>query len=791
MSAGAALPGSRRQLFALAALFAAIVAVRLLAVYPPTLRHDPAHIALQACRILDGERPLFWSGQAWMGSALTYVEAACFAVFGKSTLVMSVYAWCCSAAWVGLSLALAWRFFGPRAALLSAAFWVVPSAPMLYWASQARGDFHALFIATPAILLLAHDLARRHAAGLDSRWRTAFFGLVCGFAFWQNMAIGPCLVVTFVVLMAQLRRRFWTQFVWWYSPAWLIGFGPVLLYNARNGWPLLHQGGGLQAPAAAARAVAAFAGNALPAFWGLSLQGGARTVRGALALAFLLWAAAVFALALARAVRGAASREERLALQLALGLVGLQLVVIFATGYGKSLATRANPSLFFFSLWSVVPAILAAALVGDGPPQRWPRRALAAPLAILLALNLPAPWAQAERLAEAWRDPGPVVRTFPDPANRMVAALKSAGLSNGYLEDSLRSVALTLAGLGSVEVARPFAERVVEYSLRADAAERFFWVSGGGVGAGVFAPLGVTFASLGKRGREVFHAFRRAERAESLIEGFELQVSQGQRDAGLMVDRRVGTSWALPQPLPEAWLRFDFRRAEPVSSITLLPRDSGGVPNHLVVQRSADGVAWETAAEWRSVGPVFWSVRHPFLKVIKPRCELVLPAPRPARFLRLLVPAQRGRLDLREVYVAREDAAPPAPVALDDELAAIDRELAPLKATHQVAGDHWFMSALALRGFGVEFLPNRCVDNAGRRNPFLAADLPLDFSRPLALIVPAAHAGSVAHDLERARVPHRLSAHQRYTVFVTGPARVPVARYWSGFDLLETARAAP
>ena len=233
---------SRRQLLVLVGLFLAILAVRLLSVYPPTLRHDAATIALQACRILDGERPIFWSGQAWMGAAGTYVEAALFLLLGKNSLVMSLYAWACSAVWILLSLLLAWRFFGPRTATYSAVIWLVPTSALMYWSSQARNDFHFFFIATPLILLQTHDIVRRFRAGERVAARMALLGFVGGFSFWQNMAIGPCLVVTFAVLALQLGWPFWRRLVWFYAPAWLVGFSPVLYYNLSHELVLRRQG---------------------------------------------------------------------------------------------------------------------------------------------------------------------------------------------------------------------------------------------------------------------------------------------------------------------------------------------------------------------------------------------------------------------------------------------------------------------------------------------------------------------------------------------------------------------
>ena len=51
---------------------------------------DTATVGLMGIRILQGERPLFYYGQNYMGALEAYVAAALFRLFGVSTTVLSL-----------------------------------------------------------------------------------------------------------------------------------------------------------------------------------------------------------------------------------------------------------------------------------------------------------------------------------------------------------------------------------------------------------------------------------------------------------------------------------------------------------------------------------------------------------------------------------------------------------------------------------------------------------------------------------------------------------------------------
>lgn len=768
---------TRQPYFILAALFVAIIGIRLFSVYPPTLRHDPATIALQACRILDGERPIFWSGQAWMGTGGTYVEALLFSLFGKNTLVMSLYAWVCSSIWIFFSLLLALRFFGSRAAVYTAVIWLIPTKTLMYWSSQARNDFHAIFIATPVILLLTHAIVVRFRERKSIAGPVLFLGFFCGFSFWQNMAIGPCLVVTFVVLIVHLRRDFWTRYVWMYAPAWLLGFFPVLYYNITTDVALVRQGR-FKGLSVIAKAVYDLFTNVLPCFWGITLKGQPWTPWQAAQLFFVLWTLLLLGIYAGMVYRKWRRKEDLLVDQLVLGLLVFHVLVPTVTQYGRSFATEGNPILYLTNLYSVVfviPAVVFARWSGA------PRLLLALPFLIYFANNVSNTLFYPQRFFAALRQEGAAaIVHFPDPDHPYIQALQEKKLTHGYSEGM--APWLSLAGLHLVEFSRPHADRVADYALSVDGAKDIFWIRQPGLPE-AFSMIGSRFESSG----DIFFNFQKVPQTETLLDTYAVNVDHDFPEAAFLSDRRIDTFWELPAPLPESSIIFEFPAPERVGKITLLPKSYKSIPARLTLQSSPDGLTWKTIEEWQDADVFFWSVRHPFLKMVKPRSELVISRPEPVRFLRLVIPSQSGMFALREVYVYRTEPAGTPTVSLDEEVDSLAKALEPVKKTHLIVGDHYFMNYFKLAGFDVEFVSNQTTNNTGRLNPFLKALYELDFSRPLALIVPKSHSISAARSLDKALIRYECSRLSHHDIYFTTPTAAATNQYWTGFDLAQTA----
>ncbi len=202
---------------------------------------DEAVVGLQALHILrDGERPIFYYGQAYMGSLEAYLAAGVFALAGgPSRLALRVVPLGCALLLVGATYLLARRVWDTPTALMAALFAACPPLYVLVWTVKARGGFVETLLFGVVLLLLTSILMDEHVKHYSSRWGTWLaFGGLAGMAFWVNgmIAFYVLAIVPFVV---------WTV---WRFPIWaarglgvaalgaLVGMAPLLVYNLRHGF---------------------------------------------------------------------------------------------------------------------------------------------------------------------------------------------------------------------------------------------------------------------------------------------------------------------------------------------------------------------------------------------------------------------------------------------------------------------------------------------------------------------------------------------------------------------------
>lgn len=177
---------------------------------------DEALVGIQAQRILQGARPVYFYGQAYMGNLETYLVAGVFAVFGSS-------AWALRSVPIALSVLLVyltWRLARallPREArttpLLAGLAALIAAAPPIYDAvaeMRAWGGQIELYCVTLALLLATVELAdrlRACAAPAELARRWGVWGLLAGLGFWINPLISYALVACGLWLVAPLLTR--------------------------------------------------------------------------------------------------------------------------------------------------------------------------------------------------------------------------------------------------------------------------------------------------------------------------------------------------------------------------------------------------------------------------------------------------------------------------------------------------------------------------------------------------------------------------------------------------------
>ncbi len=229
---------------------------------------DEAVVAIQAQHILRGEFPLYFYGQAYMGSLEAYLIALVFAVAGSSV-------WTLRAEPILLSLLLVWLTWKLAGALGELAR-LSPSAQLLFQAVAAfvaalpplydvvvelrtLGGYIETFVLMLLLLLWAVRLTQRWEAGAsrtELTWRWIGIGFVVGLGLWVDPLIVSAIAAAafwiagyYVVRLVRLRRHnaeqpqpatgaFLKTLVLAIAalPAAVIGCAPALYWGATHQW---------------------------------------------------------------------------------------------------------------------------------------------------------------------------------------------------------------------------------------------------------------------------------------------------------------------------------------------------------------------------------------------------------------------------------------------------------------------------------------------------------------------------------------------------------------------------
>jgi 4-amino-4-deoxy-L-arabinose transferase-like glycosyltransferase len=227
----------RRVLLALILLIGA--ASRLFALDLIEFRHDSAYWALEASRVLSGG---YWPliGQQvgsvavplYNGPFMTYATAAVMAIaralFGvDSPVAMAAFIALCNVAAIGMAYALGARLYSRAVGVVAAALFAVAPWLVLYGRMLWPQSFFPLLV--PSIVWLLHAHATR------GRPQTALIaGVLLGIAVQLHLSALALVGVSGLLMLAYAPRRIPAAGL--LAIGVLIGYAPILIYDALNGW---------------------------------------------------------------------------------------------------------------------------------------------------------------------------------------------------------------------------------------------------------------------------------------------------------------------------------------------------------------------------------------------------------------------------------------------------------------------------------------------------------------------------------------------------------------------------
>jgi 4-amino-4-deoxy-L-arabinose transferase-like glycosyltransferase len=324
--------GRQRWLRLLAVLsVAAGLKLGLLALNVVPFNADEAVVGLMARHILQGERPVFFYGQAYMGSLDAWLVAGAFALFGQAVWVIRLVQVMLYLATVATTYWLGLRIYGSQwIAGAAALFLAIPPVLVTLYTTVTLGGYGEAILLGNLMILLALALlepgrggvASGRAAGTPSRaaWHAGgwlLLGALAGLGFWGFPIVLVYVVPVLGYAVVSLRDRIPALGLaaGLMAAGFALGASPWLSYTARHGLITVSEtlGSAIAGASSTHPVFAAFEHLFYFLLFGLTVVWGMRPPWGAefLALPLVPFALAVNVGAMVVAARRLTGRHDR------------------------------------------------------------------------------------------------------------------------------------------------------------------------------------------------------------------------------------------------------------------------------------------------------------------------------------------------------------------------------------------------------------------------------------------------------------------------------------------------
>ena len=163
---------------------------------------DTSTVGLMAMHILEGDRPLFYYGQTYMGALEAYATAIMFFLFGISTTTLSFAPILFAAGWIVAMYLLFAELFSARAGLAAALCTAVGGWYAMWFSMASYGGYGATFLFGTVFLTLAVRTAGRDLRRGACWVHAAAMGVVAALGIWTNFQVFSYLVTGGLILLA-------------------------------------------------------------------------------------------------------------------------------------------------------------------------------------------------------------------------------------------------------------------------------------------------------------------------------------------------------------------------------------------------------------------------------------------------------------------------------------------------------------------------------------------------------------------------------------------------------------
>ncbi|MBN2143650.1 MAG: hypothetical protein JW774_03405 [Candidatus Aureabacteria bacterium] len=204
-----------------------------------TVHSDAGIVGLMAKHISEAKDfPVFFYGQAYMGSLEAYVTAGVFLLFGISGFTLCLGTAVCGFFMLPLLYLWAKDAAGKTAALAATAYCLVGPAHFFVFSFNPRGGYMLTLCFSVTILFLTcRYLFSEIQQNKVTAFKYAILGCVAGLAWWTNQLITSTLLTSAILFLAVLNRRlFCLRILVPVFSGFIAGSLPFWLWNYQNDW---------------------------------------------------------------------------------------------------------------------------------------------------------------------------------------------------------------------------------------------------------------------------------------------------------------------------------------------------------------------------------------------------------------------------------------------------------------------------------------------------------------------------------------------------------------------------
>ena len=203
---------------------------------------DEAVVGLMADHILEGRWPVFFYGQAYMGSLDASLVAIGFALFGQRVIVIRVVQVLLYLGTVFTTMQLGRRIYGSNeVALIAGLLMAIPTVNVTLYTTVSLGGYGEMLLIGNLLLLLALRIAKRKV----ENWPYLVWGFLAGLGFW---AFGMTLVyilptaglIGWLMLRRTTRSLVWKRILVAIAGL-IVGAGPWIAWAFTEGLTQLIQ----------------------------------------------------------------------------------------------------------------------------------------------------------------------------------------------------------------------------------------------------------------------------------------------------------------------------------------------------------------------------------------------------------------------------------------------------------------------------------------------------------------------------------------------------------------------